>query len=84
RHANAENDARGSGPVTGQDAAPVIHECTFARFMKCNPTIFHGTEKVVELQRWFEKTKSDFGISECAEGKKVKFADATLQGLALT
>nr|GEV06029.1 hypothetical protein [Tanacetum cinerariifolium] len=25
----------------------------------------------VELQRWFEKTESDFGISECAEGKKV-------------
>nr|GEW15181.1 hypothetical protein [Tanacetum cinerariifolium] len=30
RHANARNDARGSGPVRGQDAAPVIRECTFA------------------------------------------------------
>ncbi|GJR99665.1 putative reverse transcriptase domain-containing protein [Tanacetum coccineum] len=84
RHANAGNDARGSGPVRGQDAAPVVRECTFAGFMKCNPTVFHGTEGAVELRRWFEKTESVFGISECAEGKKVKFAAATLQGPALT
>ncbi|GKA80029.1 putative reverse transcriptase domain-containing protein [Tanacetum coccineum] len=84
RHANAGNDARGSGPVRGQDAAPVVRECTFAGFMKCNPTVFRGTEGAVELRRWFEKTESVFGISECAEGKKVKFAAATLQGPALT
>ncbi|GJW64244.1 putative reverse transcriptase domain-containing protein, partial [Tanacetum coccineum] len=78
RHENARNDDRGSRPVRGQDAAPVVRECTFAGFMKCNPTAFHGTKGAVELQRWFEKTKSVFGISECAEGKKVKFAAATL------
>ncbi|GJY53515.1 hypothetical protein Tco_0445179 [Tanacetum coccineum] len=44
----------------------------------CNPTVFHGTEGPVKLRRWFEKTESVFGISECAEGKKVKFAAATL------
>ncbi|GJY13472.1 hypothetical protein Tco_0382781 [Tanacetum coccineum] len=33
RHANAENDARGSGPVRGQDAAPAVRECTFAGFI---------------------------------------------------
>ncbi|GJX81316.1 hypothetical protein Tco_0330797 [Tanacetum coccineum] len=38
----------------------------------------------VELRRWFEKTESVFEISECAEGKKVKFAAATLEGPALT
>nr|GEV05678.1 putative reverse transcriptase domain-containing protein [Tanacetum cinerariifolium] len=38
----------------------------------------------VELLRWFEKTKSVFGISECAEGKKVRFAAVTLQGPTLT
>ncbi|GJY69107.1 putative reverse transcriptase domain-containing protein [Tanacetum coccineum] len=64
RHANARNDARGSGPY--------------------NPTTFHDTEGAIELRRWFEKTKSGFGISECVEPKKVKFAAATLQGLALT
>nr|GEX30061.1 putative reverse transcriptase domain-containing protein [Tanacetum cinerariifolium] len=36
------------------------------------------------LQRWFEKTESVFGISECVEGKKVKFDVATLKGPALT
>ncbi|GKC74871.1 hypothetical protein Tco_1120754 [Tanacetum coccineum] len=84
RHANAGNDARGSRPARGQDAAPTIRECTFAGFMKCNPTAFHGTEGAVKLRRWFKKTKSVFRISKCAEGKKVKFAAATLQGPALT
>ncbi|GJY34406.1 putative reverse transcriptase domain-containing protein [Tanacetum coccineum] len=84
RNANAGNDARGSGLVRGQDAAPAVRECTFAGFMKCNPNNFYGTEGAVELQRWFKKTKSVFGISECAEGKKVKFAAVTLQGPALT
>ncbi|GJT95592.1 hypothetical protein Tco_1091110 [Tanacetum coccineum] len=38
----------------------------------------------VELRTWFEKTESVFEISECAEGKKVKFVVATLEGPALT
>ncbi|GJT17310.1 hypothetical protein Tco_0876016 [Tanacetum coccineum] len=84
RHANAGNEARGSGPVRGQDVAPVVRECTFAGFMKCNPTNFHGTEGAIELRRWFEKNESIFGIIECAEGKKVKFVAATLQRSALT
>ncbi|GJW03277.1 putative reverse transcriptase domain-containing protein [Tanacetum coccineum] len=84
RQANVRNDASGSGPVRGQDTALVVRECTFTGFMKCNPTVFHGVEGVIELRRWFEKTKSVFEISECAEGKKVKFAVATLEGPALT
>nr|GFD57194.1 hypothetical protein [Tanacetum cinerariifolium] len=51
RQANAGNDARGSGPVRGQDVAPAIRECTFVGFMKCNPTAFHGSERAVELLR---------------------------------
>ncbi|GJR27847.1 putative reverse transcriptase domain-containing protein [Tanacetum coccineum] len=43
-----------------------------------------SSQGAVELPRWFEKTESVFGISECAEGKKVKFVVATLQGPALT
>ncbi|GJY92527.1 putative reverse transcriptase domain-containing protein [Tanacetum coccineum] len=84
RHANAGYDIRRFGPVRGQDVAPVVRECTFVGFMKCNPTVFHGTKGVVELRRWFEKTESVFGISECVVGKKVKFVAATLQGPALT
>ncbi|GJU15041.1 hypothetical protein Tco_1143007 [Tanacetum coccineum] len=58
RHANAGNDARGSGLVRGQDVIPIVCECTFAGFMKCNPTVFRGTKGAVELRRWFEKTGS--------------------------
>ncbi|GKB67841.1 putative reverse transcriptase domain-containing protein [Tanacetum coccineum] len=84
RHANAGNNASGSGQARGQVTAPVVRECTFAGFMKCNPDNFRGTEGAVELRRWFEKTEMTFGISECAEDKKVKFAAATLRGPALT
>ncbi|GJR85644.1 putative reverse transcriptase domain-containing protein [Tanacetum coccineum] len=56
RHANAGNNASGSGPARG----------------------------AVELMRWFEKTEMTFGISECAEDKKVKFVAVTLRGPALT
>ncbi|GKA98440.1 hypothetical protein Tco_0826377 [Tanacetum coccineum] len=79
RRVNA-SEADGSG----QGEAPVVHKCTLAGFMKCNPTVFYGTEGAVELRRWFEKTEMVFRISECAEGKKVKFVAATLQGPALT
>ncbi|GKA43726.1 hypothetical protein Tco_0736450 [Tanacetum coccineum] len=78
------NVAGGSGGNGGQGGAPPIRECSFAGFMKCGPTQFHGNEGAVELCRWFEKTESVFGISECAERSKVKFAAATLQGRALT
>ncbi|GJZ77112.1 putative reverse transcriptase domain-containing protein [Tanacetum coccineum] len=42
------------------------------------------TEGAVGLCRWFKKMESTFGISECAERRKVKFATATLHGRALT
>ncbi|GKB51080.1 putative reverse transcriptase domain-containing protein, partial [Tanacetum coccineum] len=84
RQANVKNDASGFRPVRGQDTTPAVCECTFAGFMKCNPTVFHGVEGAVELRRWFEKTKSVFEISECAEGKKVNFAAAILEGPTLT
>ncbi|GKF59883.1 hypothetical protein Tco_0176669, partial [Tanacetum coccineum] len=74
----------GSGPAKGRDVAPAACECTFARFIKCNPTAFRGTEGAVELLRWFKKTKSVFGIIDCTEGKKVRFVAATVQGPALT
>ncbi|GJX33879.1 putative reverse transcriptase domain-containing protein [Tanacetum coccineum] len=84
RHANAGNNASGSGPAKGQVTAPVVRECTFTGFMKCNPDKLCGTEGAVELRRWFEKTEMTFGISECAKDKKVKFVAATLRGPPLT
>ncbi|GJT04651.1 putative reverse transcriptase domain-containing protein [Tanacetum coccineum] len=81
---NNPNVAGGSGSNGGQCRTPPVRECIFTGFMKYGPTQFHGNEGAVELCRWFEKTESIFGISDCAERSKVKFAAATLQGLALT
>nr|GEU66128.1 hypothetical protein [Tanacetum cinerariifolium] len=53
RQANVRNDTSGITPARGQNAAPAVRECTFAGFMKCNPTAFRGTEGAVELMRWF-------------------------------
>ncbi|GJT35753.1 hypothetical protein Tco_0926172 [Tanacetum coccineum] len=79
--------ARGPGNVGGAggpERAQPARDYTFSSFMKCGPTQFHGKEGAIELCRWFEKIESTFGISECAERNKVKFATATLQGRALT
>nr|GEW11703.1 hypothetical protein [Tanacetum cinerariifolium] len=43
RQENVRNDASGSGQARGHDFAPTARECTFARFIKCNPTAFCGT-----------------------------------------
>ncbi|GJV69459.1 putative reverse transcriptase domain-containing protein [Tanacetum coccineum] len=43
-----------------------------------------GTEGAVGLTRWFEKLESQFGISNVAEGDRVKFASSTLLDGALT
>nr|GEX57490.1 reverse transcriptase domain-containing protein [Tanacetum cinerariifolium] len=58
--------------IKESDAAPIVCENTFARFMKCNPTSFHGTERAVELRRWFEKTESVLGsVNVQRERRKV-------------
>ncbi|GKC14941.1 putative reverse transcriptase domain-containing protein [Tanacetum coccineum] len=67
------------GGAGGPERAQPARDCTFSSFMKCGPTQFHGKEGAIELCRWFEKIESTFGISECAERNKVKFAAATLQ-----
>nr|GEV76940.1 putative reverse transcriptase domain-containing protein [Tanacetum cinerariifolium] len=46
RKGNVRNEASGSGPARGQDAVPAARECTFAGFMKCNPTAFCEGKKV--------------------------------------
>ncbi|GKE18596.1 hypothetical protein Tco_1426173 [Tanacetum coccineum] len=79
-HGNVEGAGNAGGPERAQQA----RDCTFSSFMKCGPTQFHGKEGAIKLCRWFEKMESTFGISECAERSKVKFAAATLQGRALT
>nr|GEZ03212.1 putative reverse transcriptase domain-containing protein [Tanacetum cinerariifolium] len=58
---------RAEGPARDPVTAPIARECSFASFMKCGPTQFHGTEGAVILVRWFEKMENTFKISECAE-----------------
>ncbi|GJU84978.1 hypothetical protein Tco_1292524 [Tanacetum coccineum] len=77
--AGGPGNVEGAGNAGGPERAQQARDCTFSSFMKCGPTQFHGKEGAIELCRWFEKMESTFGISECAERSKVKFAAATLQ-----
>ncbi|GJS85308.1 hypothetical protein Tco_0751849 [Tanacetum coccineum] len=72
------------GSAASLYAETATRECTFAGFLKCNPTSFHGNEGSVGLSRWIEKYESVFDISKCAKGNKVTFSAATLQDSALT
>ncbi|GJX23000.1 hypothetical protein Tco_0227445 [Tanacetum coccineum] len=56
-------------------AAAVVTHVEFRSVMHEN---FCGTEGAVGLTRWFEKLESQFGISNVAEGDRVKFASSTL------
>nr|GEZ99024.1 reverse transcriptase [Tanacetum cinerariifolium] len=66
-------ETRAGGPARGPAAAPVARECSFIRFMKCDPKQFHETEGAVRLVCWFKKMENTFNISECAEGKKNRY-----------
>ncbi|GJV38446.1 putative reverse transcriptase domain-containing protein [Tanacetum coccineum] len=66
-------------PNTSQDKT-----CSYKEFCAVMQESFRGTEGVVGLTRWFEKLESQFGISNVAEGDRVKFASSTLLDSALT
>nr|GEW81217.1 putative reverse transcriptase domain-containing protein [Tanacetum cinerariifolium] len=59
-------------------------ECTYKDYLNCGPLKFNGTEGVIGLTRWFERTESVFSISNCITETQVKFASCTLIGSALT
>nr|GEV62335.1 putative reverse transcriptase domain-containing protein [Tanacetum cinerariifolium] len=40
-------------------------ECTYKDYMNCEPLKFKGTEGVIGLTQWFERTESVFSISDC-------------------
>ncbi|GJT10388.1 putative reverse transcriptase domain-containing protein [Tanacetum coccineum] len=58
--------------------------CNYKEFHAVIHENFQGTEGAVGLTRWFEKLESQFGISNVAEGDRVKFASSTLLDGALT
>ncbi|GKD51992.1 hypothetical protein Tco_1280968, partial [Tanacetum coccineum] len=76
RNENPDKNVRG--------ARPVARECTYQKFMKCQPFNFKGTEGVVGLIRWFEKKETMFHISNCPKKSQVKYATCTLLDGALT
>ncbi|GKC90815.1 putative reverse transcriptase domain-containing protein, partial [Tanacetum coccineum] len=70
--------------VDDRGARPVVRECTYQDFMKCQPLNFKGTQGVVGLTRWFERMETVFHISNYLEKYQVKYATCTLLNSALT
>ncbi|GKB32166.1 reverse transcriptase domain-containing protein [Tanacetum coccineum] len=69
---------------TGERETHVARKCSYKEFMSCQPFNFKGTEGVVGLIRWLERTESVFLRSNCTEDCKVKFATGTLTEEALS
>nr|GEU75874.1 hypothetical protein [Tanacetum cinerariifolium] len=63
---DSQEATRAEGLVRHPVTAPIARECSFASFMKCDPTQFYGTEGAVRLVCWFEKMENTFEISEFA------------------
>ncbi|GKB62586.1 reverse transcriptase domain-containing protein [Tanacetum coccineum] len=78
--ANTDNTTRN----TGEREIPVASKCSCKEFMNCQPFNFKGTEGVVGLIRWFERTKLIFSRSNCIDDCKVKYATGTLTEEALS
>nr|GEU84571.1 hypothetical protein [Tanacetum cinerariifolium] len=62
-----EGPAGGTGgPIGGAGGPAATHavcKCTFARFMKCNPSTFTRDKGAAGITRWFEKLEMVFGIT---------------------
>nr|GEV89214.1 reverse transcriptase domain-containing protein [Tanacetum cinerariifolium] len=59
---------------TRRSETPVARKCSYKEFMSCQPFNFKGTEGVVGLISWFERTESVFSRSNCTEDCKAKFS----------
>nr|GEU44567.1 reverse transcriptase domain-containing protein [Tanacetum cinerariifolium] len=59
-------------------------ECTYKDYLNRGPLKFKGTEGVICLTQWFERTESMSSISNCTVKNQVKFASCTLIESALT
>ncbi|GJU63498.1 reverse transcriptase domain-containing protein [Tanacetum coccineum] len=75
-----------STPLTQAAVRRIIRESVDAAIAaeRARQANAKNNARAVKLRRWFEKMEMIFGISKCAEEKKVKFAAATLRGLTLT
>ncbi|GJT90204.1 hypothetical protein Tco_1079049 [Tanacetum coccineum] len=77
-HAASTQEETNLGSNSSQNKA-----CNYKEFRAVMHENFRGTEGAVGLTRWFEKLESPFGISNVAEGDRVKFASSTLLDGAL-
>nr|GEV64693.1 hypothetical protein [Tanacetum cinerariifolium] len=78
------NGGNGNPSVNNRDARPVVRECTYEDFMKCQPLNFMGMKGVDRLTRWFKKMETVFHISNCPEKYQVKYDTCALLDNALT
>ncbi|GJY55664.1 reverse transcriptase domain-containing protein [Tanacetum coccineum] len=78
--ANADNPNRNTRPRE----IHVAKRGNYKEFISCQPFYFNGMEVAVSLLRLFERTKSVFSRSRCAEENKVTFATGTLTDDALS
>nr|GEW44316.1 reverse transcriptase domain-containing protein [Tanacetum cinerariifolium] len=69
---------------TGPRIVCPARECTYKDYLNCGPLKFNGTEGVIGLTRWFERTEFVSSISNCTSENQVKFTSFTLIGSALT
>ncbi|GJV30071.1 reverse transcriptase domain-containing protein [Tanacetum coccineum] len=72
--ANTDNTTRN----TRERETPIARKRSCKEFMNCQPFNFKGTEGVVGLIRWFERTELVFSRSSRTDDCKVKFATGTL------
>ncbi|GJV02205.1 putative reverse transcriptase domain-containing protein [Tanacetum coccineum] len=84
RDANRNGDDSHTLGTSGRRTKHVARECTYQDFMKCEALYFKGTEGVVELTQWFERTETVFRISNCSVENQIKFSTCTLLAGALT
>ncbi|GJR77498.1 reverse transcriptase domain-containing protein [Tanacetum coccineum] len=78
-HAASTQEENNLGSNSAQNKA-----CNYKEFCVVMHENIYGTEGVVGLTQWFKKLKSQFAISNIAEGDRVKFASSTLLDSALT
>ncbi|GJV62041.1 reverse transcriptase domain-containing protein [Tanacetum coccineum] len=69
---------------TNPTGTPAVKTGNYKEFISCQPFYLNGTEGVVSLIRWFERTESVFSRRRCAEESKVTFATGTLTDDALS
>ncbi|GJS07066.1 hypothetical protein Tco_0363862 [Tanacetum coccineum] len=78
--ASASNPNRNTGPT----GTPAVKMGNYKEFISCQHFYFNGMEGALGLIHWFERTKSVFSRSRCAEENKVTFATGTLTDDALS